>query len=429
MFLADKTMKNFHKITRIYREPYYMPEDHGYKDLVLNIGGWLMQNYWGPIYRKVKENPDLLETIPGFLLKPEKLIFYMGRKHIAIEYLGPERIKALPDGGYPLSTRVFDYSLENTNLLEEIIGFKYTTKFTLPLPSFVDDLVWPTSAGVDQLSSLGWNWEAQDAFIAFGAGGFEIKEGQFTRLINARFYDANEADGLKTRHIKWIDFIPCVYDESDPELDSFNVWLKPYEELVDLDLGATYPVPDDFRLDRLQLMNRFVEFIGNKNNDEPTITRQLASSDLRFVLKMRFSAKEILAERVCEWQGTDRKAIKPDFFVVNPNGYADIVEFKLPTIETNTIVGSANREMFSSAISSYIAQTRVYRDYFDDPRNREYVKITHGIDVYKPRRHLVVGRRWNFSNDEWRSIAADYPDLTIHTYDDLIDGVVMQFYN
>jgi len=41
---------------------------------------------------------------------------------------------------------------------------------------------------------------------------------------------------------------------------------------------------------------------------------------------------------------------------------------------------------------------------------------------------LVVGRRDDFDSDVWREIVADHQDLEIMTYDDLIDGVVVQFY-
>lgn len=266
-------------------------------------------------------------------------------------------------------------------------------------------------------------------FLSFNAAGVEVPKKQFTRIINARFFDATAKDGLKTRHIKWLDLIPCDYDDSGEEVDSFSVWLEPYLQLAKTDIYATYPLPNDFRIERLQQMNRFVEFIGDKNNNEPSITRLLASDDLRFAIKMRFSAKEVHAECLCEWQSENRKAIKPDFFVVGPDGYAEIVEFKLPDIKSGAIVGSENRETFSATINSYISQTRVYREYFDDPNNRSYIKRKYGFDVYKPRRHLVIGRRWNFENAEWRTLAADFAELTIHTYDDLIDGVVMQFYN
>jgi len=400
-----------------------------YKGIVLKVGQWLMTNYWGPMYQAVKADPALLKTLPGFLLKPEKLVYYMSRTHIGIEYVGPERIDSLPDSG-TLQTVVLDYSKKDCHILDEIVGFDYEDGVCrMPLAPITCDLVLPTNAGADELERLNWNWSAQSMLLGFNVAGVEAPKRQFTRLINARFFDASASTGLRTRHIKWLDLIPCEYDDSGSETDSFNIWLDPYVQLAKADIHAHYPVPNDFRLGRLQQMNRFVEFIGDKSHSEPEITRLLASEELRFALKMRFSAKDVHPECLCEWQSENRKAIKPDFLVVGPDGFADIVEFKLPDLNSSTVVGSSNREAFSATINSYIAQTRVYRDYFDDPNNRRYVKHKFGVDIYRPKRHLVIGRRWNFENPEWRAIAADFPDLTIHTYDDLIDGVVIQFYN
>lgn len=118
----------------------------------------------------------------------------------------------------------------------------------------------------------------------------------------------------------------------------------------------------------------------------------------------------------------------PDFFVVRANGYADIVEFKLPKVKRNTVVERNNREQFSAEINSYIAQTRVYRSYFEDPNNRRWFEKKYGFKVYKPKRYLVVGRRNDFECDEWIEIKSDYTDVEIVTYDDLVDTVVSQFY-
>jgi hypothetical protein len=126
----------------------------------------------------------------------------------------------------------------------------------------------------------------------------------------------------------------------------------------------------------------------------------------------------------CEWQSEEKDEIIPDFFVVRANGYADIVEFKLPKVKRNTVVGRNNREQFSAEINSYIAQTRVYRSYFEDPNNRRWFEKKYGFKVYKPKRYLVVGRRNDFECDEWIEIKSDYTDVEIVTYDDLVDTVV-----
>jgi hypothetical protein len=143
---------------------------------------------------------------------------------------------------------------------------------------------------------------------------------------------------------------------------------------------------------------------------------------------MRFGASDIYEEVSCEWQSESRPPIRPDFFVVQPDGYGDIVEFKLPELKRKVVVGQTNRETFSAEINSYISQTRVYKSYFDDPNNRRWFESKYGFKVYNPRRTLVIGRRTDFSTDEWREILSEYGDLGIMTYDDLIEGVVAQFY-
>jgi len=143
---------------------------------------------------------------------------------------------------------------------------------------------------------------------------------------------------------------------------------------------------------------------------------------------MRFGAEAVHSELTCEWQSEERESIRPDFFVVQPNGYGDIVEFKLPKLGSRSVVGRANRETFSAEINSYVSQTRVYKSYFEDPNNRKWFESKYGFKGYKPKRTLVIGRRWHFSTAELKEIASDYQGLDIITYDDLVDGVVAQFY-
>lgn len=66
------------------------------------------------------------------------------------------------------------------------------------------------------------------------------------------------------------------------------------------------------------------------------------------------------------------------------NGYADIIEIKLPNIKSNSIVGKNNREYFISELNTYITQTRVYATFFDDPNNRRWFESRYGFKVYKP---------------------------------------------
>lgn len=389
-----------------------------------------MEVYWTPLYRYLKQNPHLIKTFPGFLMNHEKLVFYFGKTHLAIEYYGPVLIETLnPENKSELTYH--DYTQSSDNFLEQIIGFEYdsTSSVEFPLAPCFEDLILPTNKGFDKLEELRWNFAAQSSIIGLNSGKFYIPKGEFARIVNSFFFDADER-GLKTRHIKWIDFIPLDYDDSDEELDSMAIDFGHFtKELVKHDAHYSYPLPDDkdFIFSKLPKINRFIEKIGNESTTEPQITAFLSLSEYQFILSMAFLAKDIFPQLSCEWQSVDKKNIQPDFFVLRANGYADIVEFKLPNLKTKTVTGRENRESFS-AVNSYIAQTRIYKEYFSDPRNRKWVEDKYGFKVLKPRRILVMGRRWDFDNDEWKEIVSDYIDVEIMNYDELIDGVKAQFY-
>jgi len=402
-------------------------EHYDMKKLVLRVGQNLMDIYWSKLYQKIKEDRSLLKYFTAFLIHPEKLIYYLGKNHLAIEYLGAERMDELSDEGFTLETQFYDYS-DSENLLEKVIGFDYddTINIELPLPPFSEELIIPTNRGIDKLVELKWNFAAQSYIITFNSSPPVPQIGHFARITNSFFFDADES-GLKTRHIKWIDFIPIKIIESGEYLD-ISFTLEPYKKLVENDLDYVYPIPEGFDYVRLERLNRFIEFIGDKKHSEPDITTFLSKEENQFILSMYFSAKEIFPQKLCKWQSEEKEDIKPDFFVLRPNGFADIVEFKLPYIKNNAIVGKPNRETFASEINSYISQTRNYKYYFEDPNNRKWFKEQYNFDVVKPRRFLVVCRRADFSSDNWKEIISDYNDIEIITYDDLVDGVTAQFY-
>lgn len=401
-------------------------------ELLLQIMNQVNKEYWFPLMNYLEKNTELIQTFPAFLLEQEQIVIYLGDNHIAIEYFGKELTQNLPESKI-VKVKKYDYLGTDVNLFEKIIGFKFNStavNFTMPLPQISEDLVYPTNKGMDMLIDLKWNWMAQTSMImGINSPGFHVPKGQFTRVINARFFDADN-NGLKTRHIKWVDFLPVnKIIETENEFN-LHVSLSELHQLVKYDAHFKYPLPhkNDFKNTKLPQINRFIELIGNNKTSETEITRFLEERQNKFLLTMGILSKEIHAELLLEWQSEQKNDIKPDFLIVRSNGYADIVEFKLPKLKSKSIVGKSNRESFSAEINSYIAQTRVYKEYFQDPNNREWVKNKYGLNVKNPKRFLVVGRRWDFSNEVWKEIIEDYTDIEIITFDELIDGVVSQFY-
>lgn len=403
---------------------------HDFGENAVFIANKLMEIYWSKLYNYIQANPKLIKTFPALLLYKERLVFYFGRTHLAIEYFGSETTNELLPGGN-VKFQVFDYTQSEENFIEQIVGFKYdsTINMPFPLPDYAEDLILPTNSGMDKLLELGWNFDAQSAFLTFNAGNFYIEEGKIARWVNSLFFDANQ-NGLKTRHIKWIDFIPVKYDNSDEQFDKFELNLSYFSRLVEMDAHYIYPLPskEDFKFVKLPQINRLIELVGTTDTSEPQITSFLEKNENKFIISMAFLATAVYPQIKCEWQSEEKEPIIPDFFVLHPNGYGNIVEFKLPYLKSSPITGRTNRETFSAEINSYISQTRTYKTYFDDPNNRKWFEDKYGFKVHHPKRILIVGRRFDFSDDDWKEIISDYRDIEIMTYDDLVSGVIAQLY-
>lgn len=398
------------------------------KDVVLKIGNKFMKDYYGELWKIIKENPHLKRTFPALLLNPEKIIYYFGKTHLAIEYFG-NTLQSEYKSGYALEVESRDYA-KHEHFTDEILGFKYdgNSGTIIPLQGIIEGMVLPTNKAFNILESNGWDFAAQSAIIGMNISGFKFKPNTFTRLINCFFYGTDK-HGLLVRNIKWLEVFPLKIEDLDDDngLLAISLWPNTKKQAL-LDSEYIYPQPADFQEEKLACLNRFIEILSTNSIDEPTITSFLSKPENQFLLKMAFFAKEIHPEKECEWQNENRTSIKPDFFVSMPDGYSDIVEFKLPLIKNNAIVGRNNRESFNAEINSYISQTRVYQEYFNDSLNRKYVESRHGIKVLHPKRWLVIGRRWMFLNDYLKKIEHDYKDLVIRTYDDIVDGIRSQLY-
>jgi hypothetical protein len=389
------------------------------------------ERYLEPLQRQVELDLGLLETVAGFLIIPKKVIVYFTKNHIVVEYEGPDRLNKLPEGNDFVELQIFDYA-ELDDPFSEIIGFNYsdgTSGFNMPLSGGLvyDDLIIPTNRALERLLELGWNTGAQDHILSINGGGVALVEGQSARIINGLFFDAPQ-EGLLTRHIKWADCIPIK------RMDLGETWQLGYStehwgKQAILDARFNYYVPTEYRLRKLPYVNRFIEFYSAPNRSEPEITAFLAQDEFQFILTMRFGCTGIISQPELEWQSEkQRKAIKPDFLLIQSDGHVDICEFKLPRLKSNSVVGIENRTSFSAELSNYVAQTRVYQEYFDDPNNRAWLEEKYEVKAYKPIRYLIAGERSGMRSDDWRKIASDFRDLRLLNYNDLVDGVVAQFY-
>lgn len=116
---------------------------------------------------------------------------------------------------------------------------------------------------------------------------------------------------------------------------------------------------------------------------------------------------------------TATETLIPDFLLGHVSGLCDILELKLPAAKV--VVGAAPRRRYSAAIAEAAAQTRVYRDFFDESEKRKWFEEKYKLRAYKPRTILLIGRDTDFRDaKEKRELEVMLHDYRLLTYDDLL---------
>jgi hypothetical protein len=109
----------------------------------------------------------------------------------------------------------------------------------------------------------------------------------------------------------------------------------------------------------------------------------------------------------------------PDFLLEHVSGLCDIMELKLPN--ATVVAGIPSRRRYSASVHEAAAQSRVYRDFFDETARRDWFEGKYKLRAYRPRTVLLIGRDSAFRDAlEKRELEAALHDYRILTYDDLL---------
>jgi len=111
----------------------------------------------------------------------------------------------------------------------------------------------------------------------------------------------------------------------------------------------------------------------------------------------------------------------PDFVLepINKNSLSDILELKLP--RAKIIVREKNKLRYSSSILRACAQLRTYSQYFDIKENREKFKSRYGLNVYRPKLIVLIGKKGDVNSIDYKNLELDLGNYFIKTYDDLLE--------
>ena len=117
----------------------------------------------------------------------------------------------------------------------------------------------------------------------------------------------------------------------------------------------------------------------------------------------------------------DDGSLIPDFFLEKLNDkFADICDLKLAT--QRLAANKHNRPGFRAAVHEAIAQLDFYRNWFEDRANREAFYRKTGLQVYRPRVIVIIGRRRDFYSevDRIRREGLLPSHVELITYDDVL---------
>jgi hypothetical protein len=189
-----------------------------------------------------------------------------------------------------------------------------------------------------------------------------------------------------------------AYDQKDPKLITLD-------QTVDSKVYFTSDEVEEF------------ESLLNKQNPREEQLQRFLSEHPKFLYSMDYDEVRPQISLTDESGGE----LVPDFFL-KPLGKNlwDILDIKLPN--TMLVAGSPNRKGLSQCVHRGTAQLMNYAKFFDDPRNRERLSRATGIDCFKPRLTLVIGKKKNVDEKCWNQIIEqERPFVNIVGFDELLE--------
>lgn len=215
-----------------------------------------------------------------------------------------------------------------------------------------------------------------------------------------KYYLTYDGDRFAIRPFDFVDVVPIPSTEDASRQQS-------YVCRVNLTASTRFPLEQDIEQ---------LEWLINKPDVSEDDVQRFLEAKKHFLLGAEY--RELHSQLALMRDGDS--LLKPDFFLERIDGsLADILDLKLPT--TRVVVGKKQRRRFSSGVQEAMAQLRVYRQYFEDSKNRAKFHRRYGLRAYKPRLLVVIGRSSEFSHDyERAALESEWIGGRVITYDDLL---------
>ncbi len=238
-----------------------------------------------------------------------------------------------------------------------------------------------------------------------------LVEDQLKGLLNLVEYRAEVLEEVE--HVLYLDevnrihYLPAVRGEDGRVI----VTTQSLESVITSPL-LTYP-----KLQKIEAVEEF-EYLINKPNLKENELQRFFQEHPEFLLGNEYAS--IHPQVVLKQDDTDD--LRPDFILKPLAGVSyqpSIVELKLPG--ENIIKPTRRREGLYANIHEAVMQLRAYARYFQEQKNREYVREILGFTAYRPKLILVVGKTITFGDENITAdILQSIEPVELVTYNDLL---------
>lgn len=366
-----------------------------------------------PINDLILKKPEIRNSLNPAFPYPYKLRIGILDNCLAVEYIGPNKDEDDDfgcEGSFQPSWDIYDFLNIDINI-HKSRGFKIETDLD-NMSFFLGKSISYLTDYFYDITQLPYEFLMMNSFVDFS----KVERPMF--ISNTNFFWTDENDQLKIKHIDFMEIFPL--GENGEIYYHDNNGLEKFAEFV-----TNYKVPK-YRVKLHSKLNEFIEFINLPNINEPKITAFLSENPE--ILQLAFGYHELNPQIALDWQfETKLDNLKPDFLPIRMDGYADIMEFKLPYLKNNAMVGKPERRHPSFEIDTAIAQLDTYNEWCSQKVNVEWLEKNKGIKVLYPRKFLIMGHSKDFSKED-RAKLRGIRDTTVFTYDEFIEMARFQLY-
>lgn len=382
-----------------------------FESLVLGIVRDLNERVFPVVDQRLSADPDLRGRLSPAFPYPKKVRIAALDSHLVVEYVGPEdasRGDFEVEGSWLPGRTVFDFLG---------LDFGHLGAPRIPFGTNLENLQVFLGDAMALLGDYLYDVVANPSSVMLnGIPDFTVAT-EPTYVSNVAFLWSDSAGVFRIRRIDFMELFPISDDGwGYHTLES----LGHFAEFI-----ISYPVPS-YRPHLHQVLNDFIQLVATPQATEPQITSYLESHPE--ILQLSLGAHQLNPQTRLIWQlPRSTSDLQPDFMPERMDGFSDILEFKLPRLSRNTMVGAESRRHPSSEVEAALAQVDEYEDWCLQDANREWLLRTKGIQVSSPHTYLVIGHSDDFTAED-RQLLRRRRNATIFTYDEFINMARMQLY-